>query len=453
MTEAKALKIFKKYNPEDAVKRCPNGRAIVRKQLDIYARAAVNLYGVIPIAEFVEIFNSQNSAQTDTDETVMLLLPLILKSKWYCFYKGYIVHYWAIDNFDRADYWILEQGDKPRYIPEKDEFLEYEYQYYECEKQRLNWKKILDFILEEWSDSDQKYGFYNILKETTKFSMGISEIEKLIDEYGLAFSNEKQAQQFFSLLAEARNNTKLWFNKGYSPAELREEFDRLRPKSGSRQIVVQKRIKIGANDPCPCGSGKKYKKCCRLTEQAQTAQLSQSECNLFYETWYGLMGYINKQKKIIDAVIKPVYPNSVGDDLIYKVREVLWANPNIISDYLDSAKLSEEKVRILKSWRDYHKKGSFFLAEYKPDYAIVIAADEQKEDRLYAVKGISRSLSDVMQRELPIQLETVLLPFKDKIIYDSLMNLMPVVFVGNAKKELMKIYENAHKHGIITKLD
>jgi uncharacterized protein YecA (UPF0149 family) len=22
--------------------------------------------------------------------------------------------------------------------------------------------------------------------------------------------------------------------------------------------------KVGRNDPCPCGSGKKYKKCCRL---------------------------------------------------------------------------------------------------------------------------------------------------------------------------------------------
>ena len=25
-------------------------------------------------------------------------------------------------------------------------------------------------------------------------------------------------------------------------------------------------MKIGRNDPCPCGSGKKYKKCCALKE-------------------------------------------------------------------------------------------------------------------------------------------------------------------------------------------
>ena len=29
-----------------------------------------------------------------------------------------------------------------------------------------------------------------------------------------------------------------------------------------RQTVVREEPKIGRNDPCPCGSGKKYKKCC-----------------------------------------------------------------------------------------------------------------------------------------------------------------------------------------------
>ncbi|MDA3895171.1 MAG: SEC-C metal-binding domain-containing protein [Desulfobacteraceae bacterium] len=26
--------------------------------------------------------------------------------------------------------------------------------------------------------------------------------------------------------------------------------------------MVQDKSKVGRNDPCPCGSGKKYKKCC-----------------------------------------------------------------------------------------------------------------------------------------------------------------------------------------------
>jgi preprotein translocase subunit SecA len=28
------------------------------------------------------------------------------------------------------------------------------------------------------------------------------------------------------------------------------------------QTIVRNQPKVGRNDPCPCGSGKKYKKCC-----------------------------------------------------------------------------------------------------------------------------------------------------------------------------------------------
>ena len=30
--------------------------------------------------------------------------------------------------------------------------------------------------------------------------------------------------------------------------------------------------KVGRNDPCPCGSGKKYKQCCQKKQQAQPAK-------------------------------------------------------------------------------------------------------------------------------------------------------------------------------------
>ena len=36
-----------------------------------------------------------------------------------------------------------------------------------------------------------------------------------------------------------------------------------------RQPVVNK-TKVGPNDPCPCGSGKKYKKCCRDKDLGRT---------------------------------------------------------------------------------------------------------------------------------------------------------------------------------------
>jgi preprotein translocase subunit SecA len=32
------------------------------------------------------------------------------------------------------------------------------------------------------------------------------------------------------------------------------------------KTIVNKEKKVGRNDPCPCGSGKKYKKCCGQDE-------------------------------------------------------------------------------------------------------------------------------------------------------------------------------------------
>ena len=33
-------------------------------------------------------------------------------------------------------------------------------------------------------------------------------------------------------------------------------------ESPKKPVIAKKEDTIGRNDPCPCGSGKKYKKCC-----------------------------------------------------------------------------------------------------------------------------------------------------------------------------------------------
>ena len=224
MTEKQAKQIFEKYNPESAVSRCPNGRAPVRKMLDIYARAAVNLYGIIPIKDFVELFNSQNIEQTNADEVFTLLLPDVLKKSknseggYYCFYKDCIVNYWAYDDFNFGDFWLREQGDKPRYIPEKAEFLKYENDYYEDKVQNSHWEEVIKFLLQEFQ-SINIYKFYNDLKEISQL-FGSLEFGELLLRYDLSFSSEKRILPFLELISAAHNNIRMFINKGHSPAEI-----------------------------------------------------------------------------------------------------------------------------------------------------------------------------------------------------------------------------------------
>ncbi len=44
-----------------------------------------------------------------------------------------------------------------------------------------------------------------------------------------------------------------------SKLEAEEEFS---PSKPHQQPTIHRGEKVGRNDPCPCGSGKKYKKCC-----------------------------------------------------------------------------------------------------------------------------------------------------------------------------------------------
>ena len=125
-----------------------------------------------------------------------------------------------------------------------------------------------------------------------------------MSEAGVEFQSEKQMNEFVGLLMNAHNNTRMKENRGHKPNELaRRDFASGMPTivpgsshaaamlrdaeaylgemgipvdlegnadtittsmypfgADGRSVRVEK--KIYPNDPCPCGSGKKYKKCC-----------------------------------------------------------------------------------------------------------------------------------------------------------------------------------------------
>ncbi|MCZ8512664.1 SEC-C metal-binding domain-containing protein [Paenibacillus filicis] len=83
----------------------------------------------------------------------------------------------------------------------------------------------------------------------------------------LEINDVNTAQVILDHLVKLHNNTKQWFLKGYSPNELsalRNRSTGTPPlRSGAGEFIdFTTRTKVGRNDPCPCGSGKKFKKCC-----------------------------------------------------------------------------------------------------------------------------------------------------------------------------------------------
>jgi len=71
-----------------------------------------------------------------------------------------------------------------------------------------------------------------------------------------------------------------------------------------QQVPVVLGSKPGRNDPCPCGSGKKYKKCCALKEEIASESVIQEATTLSFneicqeyvtELYTGLSGFISYQ--------------------------------------------------------------------------------------------------------------------------------------------------------------
>lgn len=75
-------------------------------------------------------------------------------------------------------------------------------------------------------------------------------------QVSLAFDTEKLYKNMVDAKAEWLYELPQW-EKIYDE-ETRKRLYREQKQSGT----IRKEKKIGRNDPCPCGSGKKYKKCC-----------------------------------------------------------------------------------------------------------------------------------------------------------------------------------------------
>ena len=178
--------------------------------------------------------------------------------------------------------------------------------------------------------------------------------------------------------------------------------------------------------------------------------LSQQEIELFYKIWYGLMHGINERHKITLPFKKSNYGERVDEEPFVCIREQLWENPQWIEDFVkDNKELTQEEREILLSWGRYFICGKFVAVKQLKKYAVLMSGS----DKLYGVAGISQSFENVAHHVFPVYVETVLLPFKDKIIYDSFVGTFNVSFGAGLRKSIKEDYDRIKKtSGIIETL-
>lgn len=215
---------------------------------------------------------------------------------------GLFIHIPILEN-EEFDYLLERQMDKEFYIPSVQQIEEICSIGYEASS--LAYKKLETFFMRKM-DMPYEHAVTWCLqvwlnsyeRETPVDVIGI------MSEADIEFKSEEQMNEFVGLLMDAHNNTRMKENRGHKPNELvsreisggiptivpgssraaailrdaapylgemgipvdfegnADTINAVMYPDGLEGSTVRVEKKVYPNDRCPCGSGKKYKKCC-----------------------------------------------------------------------------------------------------------------------------------------------------------------------------------------------
>lgn len=106
------------------------------------------------------------------------------------------------------------------------------------------------------------------------FRSGESPIDVInfIQQVRGSFESKKEIENIMQILTNINNNSPKWGLKGNTPNEIAAKFKPSKKQRMGTVISFPSGDKVGRNDSCPCGSGKKYKKCCGGSSQNESPE-------------------------------------------------------------------------------------------------------------------------------------------------------------------------------------
>lgn len=256
-----------------------------------------NFYGVFDKDVLLEMYNARKGYHISCEELECMCndFPVDLTECHMEERQKFIVAEYLADNGQYKE--LLDiQGDKAFYIPTSEQVLDYSRNLYLSREPA--YQKLREFFRKEIGLSYQEAADETAdIWENIQCGEGFQDLfQYLIDLYGAELT-ERKIDRLVALLQDANNNTRMLIHRGHTPTEImlseigngqRKQSPVIVPGSttaakmlknasdelaamgvkvdfdSTADVITADKIqkKVYPNDPCPCGSGKKYKKCC-----------------------------------------------------------------------------------------------------------------------------------------------------------------------------------------------
>jgi len=177
------------------------------------------------------------------------------------------------------------------------------------------------------------------------------------------------------------------------------------------------------------------------------------ELELFFKLHRALMFFVNQRLTVIpDTLASPEEFAALSPGVRLKVRDALNANLALIESFADEnpAHCSEDELDIVRSWR-HLVTGKFYVFRELKKYTVFLSTGTPPV--AYGVLALSQPFEDLIGPYLPVLTQTVLLPFKNMIVYDGLMSSYNISFGPGIRRNLDEDFKTAKaRHGIVTSL-
>ncbi len=231
----------------------------------LYMKALVNLYGICDFDQLLAVFNQYETPELTTEEALNVLFCKLT-------FQGNVQSFGPLLVSDAL---LIESEAEVLALRELHE----EQDYYMPTKEEI---RLLGMDEGEWTPQlmqVQKFIQENICPDAKMareitHEMGMAFTYKYqpklafmsLESRGIEMESYNVGQALMILLMDAHNHARTWELKGFRAVDLEQQQVNSTDVT-SKSIVVPminpiKSTKIGRNEPCPCGSQKKYKKCC-----------------------------------------------------------------------------------------------------------------------------------------------------------------------------------------------
>ncbi|MCL1949232.1 MAG: SEC-C metal-binding domain-containing protein [Turicibacter sp.] len=230
------------------------------RKIETYMAGLVEVYGICSMEQVEKIYRKYENDEIGEGIFELYAKVLTLYNDNYHMENGMLIHEAILMGGDEEieEMEAMQEG-KPYYVPTKEEIVRAaDYSAEPALTQELN--TLLGYISENIVVDDPELAMDIVDDISLALSMEFHP-ESIFHEFSrrnIVLKDAKTVNNIMKLAMDAYNNTRLWENRGHTPKEMHS----LMPNRFNRSHMPATSQKVGRNEPCPCGSGKKYKKCC-----------------------------------------------------------------------------------------------------------------------------------------------------------------------------------------------